>query len=144
MNTKALTIGQVARQAGLGTKAIRFYESRGLLSPAARGENRYRLYGSEAVDVLRFVKQAQTMGLTLAEIREIIGIRQGGRPPCRHVHALLNEKAQELDRKLQDLLALRRRIRTSLRAWDRSARRSAVVCPHIETPSVGRKRREAD
>jgi MerR family copper efflux transcriptional regulator len=144
MSSKALTIGQVAEQAGLGTKAIRFYESKGLLSPAARAENRYRLYGSEAVDVLRFVKQAQTMGLTLAEIREIIGIRQGGRPPCRHVHTLLTQKAGELDRKLQDLIALRRRIRASLRAWGRSARKPAAVCPHIETPSVGRKRRDTD
>ena len=143
MPSKALTIGQVAKQAGLGTKAIRFCESKGLLSPASRGENRYRLYGSDAVDVLRFVKQAQTLGLTLAEIREIIGIRQGGRPPCRHVHALLHQKADELDRKLQDLIALRRRIRASLTAWGASPRGTAVVCPHIETPSGRRKGREA-
>lgn len=142
MTSKALTIGQVAKQAGLGTRAIRFYESRGLLTPAARGENRYRLYGAEAVDVLRFVKQAQTMGLTLAEIREIIEVRDGERPPCRHVHALLNQKALELDRKLQDLIALRQRIRASLRAWGKSARGSAAVCPHIETSSIRRKRRE--
>ena len=131
---KALTIGQVAKQAGLGTKAIRFYESKGLLTPASRGENRYRLYGRDAIDVLRFVKQAQTLGLTLAEIREIIGIRQGGRPPCRHVHALLNQKADELDRKLEDLMELRRRIRASLKAWPGRERKAAAVCPHIEAP----------
>lgn len=141
MPSKALTIGQVAKQAGLGTRAIRFYEAKGLLSPASRGENRYRLYGPDAIDVLRFVRQAQTMGLTLAEIREIIGIRQGGRPPWRHVHALLSQKAQELDRKLADLLALRRRIRASLNAWGRSGRGAAAVCPHIETPSARRKAR---
>jgi MerR family copper efflux transcriptional regulator len=136
MPSKALTIGQVAKQAGLGTKAIRFYEGKGLLSPASRGENSYRLYGPDAVDVPRFIKQAQTMGLTLAEIREIIGIRQGGRPPCQHVHTLLTQKADELDRKLADLLTLRRRIRSSLNAWGRRARGPAAVCPHIETASV--------
>src|SRR5688572_20477135 len=125
MTSKALTIGQLAKQAGLGTKAIRFYESKGLLAPAARGENRYRFYGLDAVDVLRFVKQAQTLGLTLAEIREVIGIRQGGRPPCRHVHALLNQKADELDRKLEDLMELRRRIRASLKAWRGREREAA-------------------
>lgn len=127
----------MAARAGVGAKALRFYETKGLLAPASRGENGYRLYGADAVDVLRFIKQAQGLGLTLDEIREIIAIRQGGRPPCAHVRALLQRKGVELDRKLADLLALRRRIRQSLAAWGRTRSRVAAVCVHIE----GRSRR---
>jgi DNA-binding transcriptional MerR regulator len=135
MNTNMLRIGQVARGAGVGTKAIRFYEARGVIPPPARGENGYRLYPPETIEVLRFVKQAQGLGLTLDEIREIVAIRHGGRAPCAHVHDLLERKAVELDRKLEDLLLLRRRLRESLAAWGRPPRGPATICPHIETGS---------
>jgi len=92
--------------------------------------------------MLRFVKQAQGLGLTLAEIKEIVGIRQGGRPPCGHVYQLLRDKAAELDRKLNDLMVLRRRIRQSLAAWGRRPMKNAAVCPHIEL-SEGSSRRKS-
>jgi DNA-binding transcriptional MerR regulator len=136
-----LKIGQLAKQAGITAKTIRFYEEAGVLKPPERGANRYRLYTADAVDLLRFVKQAAGLGLTLAEIKEIIAIRQGGRPPCRHVHRVLKEKADELDRKLKDLLELRRRVRQSLAAWKRAPSGKAAVCPHIESRSVDERRR---
>ena len=135
-----LKIGQLARNAGVTAKAIRFYERKRILPPARRGLNRYRLYDEDAVDMLRFIKQASSLGLTLAEIKEIISIREGGRPPCTHVHRLLRDKAVELDRKLKDLVEVRRRIDQSLRAWNHRPRLSGSVCPHIHTPA-GRGRR---
>jgi len=138
-----LKIGELASRAGVTAKAIRFYERKRILPPAKRAANRYRLYDDDAVGMLTFVKQATNLGLTLAEIREIIAIRQGGRPPCAHVHRLLRDKAAELDRKLNDLLEVRRRIRRSLREWKRESVGVAAVCPHIEVPARGlRKRRE--
>lgn len=130
-----LKIGEVARRAGVTTKAIRFYETRRVLPPPARGANGYRLYGQDAVQTLIFVKQATGLGLTLADIREIMAIRHGGRPPCAHVHRLLQDKARELDRKLEDLTAMRRHIRNSLAAWNRDISGRAAVCPHIERRS---------
>jgi MerR family copper efflux transcriptional regulator len=127
-----LRIGQVAARAGVTPKAIRFYEVAGVLPAPARGRNGYRLYRDEAVDVLQFVRRAAGLGLTLAEIKEIVAIRQGGRPPCSHVHRLLQDKARELDHKLQDLMELRRRLRRSLEAWNRQPMVKAAVCPHIE------------
>lgn len=133
MSAKTLRIGQVAQRAAVGTKAIRFYEANGVIPRPPRGENGYRLYALEMVDVLRFIKQAQGLGLTLGEIKEIVAIRRGGRAPCAHVRQLLESKAMELDRKLKDLLVLRRRLRQSLAAWGRTSGNQATVCQHIET-----------
>ena len=130
-----LKIGELARRTGVTAKAIRFYERKRVLAPAKRAANRYRLYDDDAVGMLYFVKQATGLGLTLGEIKEIIAIRRGGRPPCAHVHRLLRDKAAELDRKLEGLLELRRRIRRSLTAWKRRPIAGAAVCPHIETPA---------
>lgn len=134
-----LTIGDLAGQSLVSAKTIRFYEAAGVLPPPARGPNGYRLYAGDALEMLRFIKQAQGLGLTLAEIKEIVAIRQGGRPPCAHVYQLLKEKAAELDRKLSDLVLLRRRIRRSLAMWGRRPVPRAAVCPHIEV-SVDRAR----
>ena len=139
MGDDRLKISELANRTGVSAKAIRFYEAAGVLPQPARGPNGYRLYAGDAMDILRFIKQAQGLGLTLAEIKEIVAIRQGGRPPCVHVYHLLKEKAAELDRKLSDLVLLRRRIRRSLTMWGRRPVRRAAVCPHIEVP-LGRVR----
>jgi DNA-binding transcriptional MerR regulator len=122
-----LKIGQLARRAGVTAKAIRFYERRGILPPAKRAANSYRLYSEDAADMLHFIKQATGLGLTLAEIKDVLVIRQGGRPPCTHVHQLLRDKAVELDRKLKDLVDVRARIRRSLAAWNRQPQMRAPV-----------------
>ena len=122
-----LKIGELARRAGVTAKAIRFYERKRILPPAKRAANGYRLYGEDAAEMLRFIKQATGLGLTLAEIKDIFVIRQGGRPPCTHVHQLLRDKAEELDRKLKDLVDVRARIRRSLSAWARRPRTGAPV-----------------
>lgn len=120
-------IGELARRAGVTAKAIRLYERKGILPAAKRAANGYGVYGEEAADLLRFVKQASGLGLTLAEIKDVLVIRQGGRPPCAHVHRLLRDRAVELDRKLKDLVDVRARIRRSLSAWNRRPPRRAPV-----------------
>ncbi len=134
MTSQLLRIGEVAARAGLNPRTLRFYESMGLLPAPSRETNGYRRYPSETVELLSFVKQAQGLGFTLEEIKEILSIRRRGEVPCVHVRSLLRAKAAELDRKLADLVALRRRIRRSLAEWGRSSRMRATVCPHIEGP----------
>jgi DNA-binding transcriptional MerR regulator len=92
--------------------------------------------------MLRFIKQASGLGLTLAEIKDVIAFRKGGRPPCTHVYQLLRDKTDELDRKLRDLLGVRLRIRQSLAAWKRRPAAGGTVCPHIQTPAGRGRRRE--
>ena len=87
----------------------------------------------ETVALLGFVAQAQRLGFTLAEIRDIIAVRRSGGTPCRHVRALVRRKTEELDRTLDDLTAMRRRLRGLLRLVGRRRSSTALVCPCIET-----------
>ena len=134
-----LFIGRLAKQVGLNPRTIRYYEGLGLFPPPLRSESGYRLYTADTAELLRFVKKAKTLGFTLAEIREIIALRQRGDLPCPHVHALLTERVKTLSRQIQDLSLLRDELK---RLAKRSASRagtltSAVsVCPHIERAQV--------
>lgn len=132
MGNSRLRIGEVAARAGLNPKTLRYYEALGVLPSPSREPNGYRRYSQETVDLLTFIRQAQGLGFTLDEIKEILAIRRRGAVPCTHVRSLLRQKAADLDRKLADLVVLRRRIRRSLARWGRWPRRKARVCPHIE------------
>lgn len=132
MRDKLLKIGELAAQIGLAAKTIRFYEAAGVLPATSRGPNGYRLYGQEAADLLHFVRQARGLGLTLAEIKELVAIRRRGELPCPHVSRLLAVKAADLQRQLRDLQALRRELRRAARASGRRPPMAGAVCPHIE------------
>jgi DNA-binding transcriptional MerR regulator len=125
-------IGEVAARSGVSRKALRLYESTGILSAPARTPSGYRVYGEEALRVLSFVTQARRLGLSLAEIKEIVALKRSGTLPCQHVQRLVRRKAEELDRKLRDLAAVRRRLRSLLATWRSRRGAAAAVCPHIE------------
>lgn len=135
MLSDGLFIGKVAERAGVNPKTIRYYEAIGLLPKAQRGENRYRLYSKEVIELLQFIKKAQGLGFTLSEVKEIIAIRQQGQEPCIHVRFLVERKIADLDQRLKDLVAFRRKLKRFLTSWEEQPKRGrikAVVCPHIE------------
>jgi DNA-binding transcriptional MerR regulator len=107
---EAVRIGELATQAGLTVKTIRFYEQARVLPEPARRPSGYRTYEASAVARLRFVKAAQAAGLTLAEIRQIIAVRDRSGPPCRHVTDLLDAHAADLQRRIAELTALRAEV----------------------------------
>jgi DNA-binding transcriptional MerR regulator len=78
-------IGQLAELTGVSRDTLRYYENRRLLRQPNRTESGYRIYGSDAVSRVRFIKRARGLGFTLDEIRVIVEISDGGRPPCHHV-----------------------------------------------------------
>src|SRR5919108_6641938 len=104
------TVGPAAQAAGLSAKAVRLYESRGLLPEAPRTQAGYRTYTDDDIAVLRFIRQAKTLGLSLGEIRDILDLRRGGTAPCRHVVRLLDERIREVDRTITELRHLRRML----------------------------------
>jgi len=113
---KILTVGQAARRAGLTAKAVRLYEARGLLPPAERTSSGYRCYTEHDIQLLRFIRQARDLGLSLAEIRTIIGLRRGETPPGREVITLLQAHLDAIDHKISNLRALQQAMTGVLHA----------------------------
>lgn len=102
-----MRIGTVAAETGLTTKTIRFYEQAGLLPEPPRNANGYRDYASSVLDRLAFIRDAQAAGLTLAEIRSVLAIRESGQPPCRHVTGLIETHLAQVDERIAELLQAR-------------------------------------
>ena len=102
-----MQIGQVARKIGVATSAIRFYEESGLLPEPDRTPSGYREYDPSVIDRLTFIRAGQAVGLTLAELREVLGIRDRGEAPCTHVADLIDRRLDEIDQRIKDLRSLR-------------------------------------
>lgn len=102
-----MRIGETADVAGMTAKTLRFYEDRGLLPPPERAANGYREYGRDALSRLDFIRRARIAGLTLAQIKNILHVRDSGDAPCGHVRALLARRLSELDARITELTALR-------------------------------------
>lgn len=120
-----MRIGELAEASDTTTKALRFYEQAGLLPPAERTANGYRDYAPEALARLDFVRRGRAAGLTLAQIREVLDIRDAGIAPCRHVRELLETRLGDLDRQIVDLQELRHTV-ANLR--DRAATSDPTDC----------------
>ncbi len=129
-----LTIGSVARRIGVRPSAIRYYETRGIIRPAARGANGYRLYDTDALKVLSFVRRAQSLGITLKEMKPLLTVASQGRQPCRHVKQLARTHLREIDKKIQELQALQGELHVLLRLKARRTR-TDEVCPMIQRGS---------
>jgi MerR family copper efflux transcriptional regulator len=117
-----MQIGTLAQAVGLSTKTIRFYEQRGLLPAPPRTSGGFRDYPPETVDRLRFIRDAQSAGLSLADIGGILALRDSGHAPCAHVKILIAGRLEQIERRLADLRA----TRTALRDL---TRRAAEVNP---------------
>jgi MerR family copper efflux transcriptional regulator len=121
-----MRIGELAEQAGISTKAIRYYEQVGILTPPARTPSGYRSYDPSALGRLEFVRAAQAVGLTLGEIRQVVAFRDGGQAPCTHVTDLLQRHAADLDRRIRELQQLRGELR---QLAERAATLDPEQCP---------------
>jgi DNA-binding transcriptional MerR regulator len=108
---RSMSVGQLAKKAGTTAKAVRYYEGLGLLDPAPRADNSYRLYDARALDRLLFIRRAKLLGLSLAEIRELVEGAPGG---CRHLQReleeLLTTKVEECGLRINELVELQRSL----------------------------------
>lgn len=105
-----LKVSDVAREAGVSTDAIRFYEREGLLPAPARSESGYRDYEDSAPKRVQFIKGAQAMGLKLAEIKELLEIQDKGACPCGHTQSLVERRLSEIDAELKRLTTVRKEL----------------------------------
>jgi len=130
-----MQIGIVAKKIGLSVDAIRFYERNGLLPRPPRTEGGFRRYGDSDVETLAFVRRVQGLGFKLSEIRSLLRLRASRLQPCAPVRRNLQEKLNDVQRKLSDLHKLEHELRLALRSCYRELRRRNAHCPILrESP----------
>ncbi|RQY93892.1 heavy metal-responsive transcriptional regulator [Burkholderia stagnalis] len=100
------TIGRLAAESGVSRDALRYYEREGLLAPAAKTGAGYRLYEANAVRRIGFIQHAQRCGFTLAEIRELLDLRQTGDACCADVRQRAVGKRRRLGDRIRAMQAM--------------------------------------
>ncbi|GAC1392049.1 MAG: Cu(I)-responsive transcriptional regulator [Ktedonobacteraceae bacterium] len=107
---ETLSIGQVARRAGVGVETVRFYEREGLLEEPPRRASGYRQYSEQVVKRIHFIKRAQQLGFSLKEITELLLLRVDGPTACEDVKQRTAAKIAEVERKLVELQRMRQAL----------------------------------
>jgi DNA-binding transcriptional MerR regulator len=150
-NRRQLLIGQLAKEAGVKADTLRFYEKQNLLPKPARTPAGYRVYDEQALKQLRFIKQAQSLGFMLDEIKRILSLRGQGKQTCRCVTAIAEATLSETREKLEQLQKFHDALDENLRRWRRASkdgyRMAADFCALIESsaphsPRTGKTEKE--
>ncbi|MBV9847258.1 MAG: MerR family DNA-binding protein [Kutzneria sp.] len=113
--------GELASSAGVNVQTLRYYERRGLLAEPARSGSGYRAYPGEAVRIVRFIRRAQRLGFTLAEVETLLGLAGGGPDRCAATRALATEKLSDLENRIAELCFMRDSLRNLVRTCGRPA-----------------------
>jgi len=118
-----LTIGKLAVRTGVGSETIRYYERSGFLPAPDRLPSGYRIYGGDTINRVQFIKEAQSLGFSLAEIKELFALTDDPDADCAQVNKHAQVKLSEIDDKIKRLS----QMQTSLK-------RLAKYCPADEQP----------
>jgi MerR family copper efflux transcriptional regulator len=128
MNTSPatrLTIGAVARGAGVGVDTIRYYEREGLLPPPRRRGSGYRDYDHEAVERLKFIRRAKALGFALEDIRELLALSADHERGVRGVKQRAEAKLAEIEQRIAEMQ----------RMW-RGLKKLVAACPGHGDPGA--------
>jgi DNA-binding transcriptional MerR regulator len=142
MKSETFRIGEVANRSGVSIDTVRYYERRKLLPRPARSGGGFRLFTLESIERVKFIKQAQELGLSLDEINELL--TTGGAQECQRVREILQAKLTELDERMKMMRAFRRTLSQHLTACEKelSERGSKALCPvlvNLSHPQTKRK-----
>ena len=121
-----LAIGEVANRAGLQPSALRYYESIGIVPPAARVNGRRR-YGTEILQRLAVIQLAQQAGFTLAEIGTLFEGFEDGATPSSRWRTLAEQKLPEIEKQIRRAQAMKRFLKEGLRCGCLTLEECAIV-----------------
>ena len=130
----AMTIGRLARAAGVHVESIRYYQRRGLLQVPRRPAAGVRRYGDDALSRLRFIKRAQDVGFSLREVADLLKLQRG----CREARSLAAAKLAAVERRMANLSRIREVLGDLIGRCDTSG---AGSCPIIESLSGEERQR---
>ncbi len=131
-----MMVGQVARLAGIGVETVRFYEREGLLEQPARRASGYREYESDAVDRLRLIKQAQRLGFTLREIKELLALTVDPQATRGQIRKRAELKIADIELRIAELQRMREALVPLVQACNgRGPLDGCPILAAIESPS---------
>jgi MerR family mercuric resistance operon transcriptional regulator len=126
-----LTIGRLARAAGVHVETVRYYQRRGLLTTPRKPPGGVRRYPAEALTRLRFIKRAQALGFSLRDIRELLALDAGS---CRETRTLAEARLADIEARLRDLAHMRGLLQRLVRACRRG---QSPACPIVTALTRG-------
>jgi DNA-binding transcriptional MerR regulator len=130
-----LKIGELAHLSGLSVKTIRYYEDIGLLAPTVeRSSSGYRLFQSQVLNRLAFIKRAQSLGLSLQEIKPLLALHDRGELPCPEVKEQLQKKISEIASVMEALKTQQAELQSILKVWQEqppSRQLNEFICPNL-------------
>ena len=118
---ETLTISALAQRAGVSSKTLRYWEKQGLLPSDARSHTGYRLFDPGSLQYVAFIKKSKDIGLTIAEMREILSLARSGHCPCLEVIDWTGQKITSLEGQLHLLTVLLQRLKRIQRQWTQAA-----------------------
>ncbi|MBW4517790.1 MAG: heavy metal-responsive transcriptional regulator [Timaviella obliquedivisa GSE-PSE-MK23-08B] len=131
-----LKIGEAALKSGLSVKTIRYYDEIGLLNPMVeRSKSGYRLFKSQLLQRLAFIRRAQALGLHLSEVQQILTVHDQGELPCGEVKQHLEAKLIEVRQQIEALETLEVELKGILSAWQDQPHRDLLeqtICPNLQ------------
>lgn len=127
-----LTIGRLAKVAGVNVETIRYYQRRGLVEEPSKPLGGYRRYASSAVSRVRFIKRAQQLGFTLEEVTELLRLEDGQN--CRETRLLAENKLGSIEKRIADLTRMHRMLKGLIAECSRDQRRSCPIIATLLTP----------
>jgi DNA-binding transcriptional MerR regulator len=140
-----LQIGDVANETGLTVDTIRFYEKKRLLKAATRSSGGFRLFSRADLADLTFIRNAQELGFSLHEIRELVGLKNTQHPDCAHVERMLEEKVAAVRAKITALHKLEHDLNQAMIRCQANLRKlangNAKDCPALNDISRSKGRR---
>ncbi len=119
MARSGIQIGKVSEETGLSVDAIRFYEKQRLLERPPRTEGGFRLFNTQDIQRIQFIRRAQRLGFSLPEIRELLVIERHEGEICSHVRDLLQAKLAQIHSKVEELRLLEGQLTKKLRKCER-------------------------
>ena len=131
---QTLRIGEVAQRAGVTVEALRYYERMGLLPRPPRSTSGLRRYRPDVLDRVRFIKQAQTLGLSLKEIQPLTAtMHRKSRSTCQRVHDVLTQHMADIDQRVAELGELRGTLNTYRKTCEQAlGRETEPACPTLD------------
>jgi MerR family transcriptional regulator, copper efflux regulator len=131
-----MKIGDVAKLSGVGIETLRFYEKQGLLTHATRTQSGYRLYNRDVLERLEFIKRAQVLGFSLAEIAHLIKEKASGISPCADAREIVRNRLAELDDRMREMRRYRKELAAALAEWDKQGAAEGSICGLIESTTL--------